>query len=777
MASICKSARRFTIIPLSHLFSGRIVNGPHRIIPTGRISHGVGSTFLRSMTSAITADPGEEQMLEDPLISETPTGVPEMAEEEEADQAQSMEGTIKPRVRRGKSKYPTNPVDNLCQIMASRRWSSRLEHTMKLAVPTLTHDIVTQVLDKAETAAQAYKFFKWAGKTGFKHDKFTYFTIVEILGRAKKLNAARTLVFEMPKKGVQWNDDVFNSLVKSYGKMGIVMESVKIFDKMKELGVKYTVLAYNNFFSALIRSGRTDMAKRYYNRMLKDGLKPDMFTYNILIRGFCMSSKMGSAQRFLNDMITSGRGPTIVTFNTLIDGFCKVGKLEDALKVFNQIKEKELTPDVVTYTTLIKGYCKEHRADEALKCFQEMVMQGVNPDRVTYIALIPGLCEAQKMDEAQKLLNEMVERNFAPNASLFNALIDGHCKAGNMEEAIDALGQMAKLEISADITTYNTLIVGLFYRGEFDKSIEIFDELLQKGVLPDPGSNDSTTFDTYYPMLKYLCEQGQTQKAEELFRKLLKKGAQDASVFNTIIIGHCKEGTPEAGFELLNIMLRKNLSLDSETYNVLIESFLCKGLPAEAKYTLDKMMESGHLPTASTFRSVIDVLYSDGRFQTASRVMKCMLEKDIKENFDLIPKILETLLDRGHVEEVFDRLELMFGKGCAPDLNKLSNDLCEKGKAFTACQLLQFALQKNCNIKAATYDTVLSGLCADGKANQAFYLLFRITKKGSRFPTLSCYETLISSLQAEGKTEQAELVSSRFMGKSSKGKEVEKKAN
>jgi pentatricopeptide repeat protein len=152
--------------------------------------------------------------------------------------------------------------------------------------------------------------------------------------------------------------------------------------------------------------------------------------------------------------------------------------------------------------------------------------------------------------------------------------------------------------------------------------------------------------------------------------------------------------------------------------------------------------------------------------------MKSMLEKDIKENLDLIPKILETLLDRGHVEEVFDRLELMFGKGCAPDLNKLSNVLCEKGKSFTACQLLQFALQKNCNIKAATYDTVLNGLCTDGKANQAFYLLFRITKKGSRFPTLTCYETLISSLQAEGKTEQAELISSRFMSKSSKDKEV-----
>ena len=91
---------------------------------------------------------------------------------------------------------------------------------------------------------------------------FTYFIIVEILGLVKKLNAARTLVSKMPNKWVQWNDDVFNNLVKSYGKMWIVMESINLFDKMKELGMKHTILAYNNLFSALIRSGRTDMATR-----------------------------------------------------------------------------------------------------------------------------------------------------------------------------------------------------------------------------------------------------------------------------------------------------------------------------------------------------------------------------------------------------------------------------------------------------------------------------------------------------------------------------------
>ena len=57
-----------------------------------------------------------------------------------------------------------------------------------------------RVLNIVETITQAYKFFKWAEKTGFKHNKIVYFTMVEILDCKQKLYATRTLVFDMPKK-------------------------------------------------------------------------------------------------------------------------------------------------------------------------------------------------------------------------------------------------------------------------------------------------------------------------------------------------------------------------------------------------------------------------------------------------------------------------------------------------------------------------------------------------------------------------------------------------
>ena len=44
------------------------------------------------------------------------------------------------------------------------------------------------------------------------------------------------------------------------------------------------------------------------------------------------------------------------------------------------------------------------------------------------------------------------------------------------------------------------------------------------------------------------------------------------------------------------------------------------------------MIENGHVPESSLFRSVMESLFEDGRVQTASCLMKSMVEKGVNEN-------------------------------------------------------------------------------------------------------------------------------------------------
>ena len=59
----------------------------------------------------------------------------------------------------------------------------------------------------------------------FQHDRETHYKTIEIFGRASKLNHAWCILLDMPKKGVEWDEDMFVTLIDSYGSAGIVHES------------------------------------------------------------------------------------------------------------------------------------------------------------------------------------------------------------------------------------------------------------------------------------------------------------------------------------------------------------------------------------------------------------------------------------------------------------------------------------------------------------------------------------------------------------------------
>lgn len=266
-----------------------------------------------------------------------------------------------PESEPGMSKTPQNPVEVICRILATKPWTAEVENQLSSAATNLTTTTVTDVLSNAKSSLQAYRFFNWTRINGFKHDIQTYFKILEILGRGRHLNSARALLFGMPDNGVVWEDCVFNSLIRSYGRAGVIQQSIVIFKKMRELGVPPTVLTYNNLFTVLLKRGRTNMAKKYYTSMVSEGVLPDVYTYNILIRGFCLSSKVDVALGFFQDMKKSECSPDIVTYNTLLDGLCKNGRIQDAYKLWTGMSKTspDLVPNVVTYTTMIRGFCKK----------------------------------------------------------------------------------------------------------------------------------------------------------------------------------------------------------------------------------------------------------------------------------------------------------------------------------------------------------------------------------------------------------------------------------
>lgn len=658
----------------------------------------------------------------------------------------------------------------MARIINSTPWSAQLESSLSTLVqPCLSQTTVLRTLRLLKTPSKALHFFHWAYRTGFTHTPQTYLFMLQFLCTARNFNTARNFLLSIPKKSngsVKLEDKHFNCLIRAFGEAGIFKESLKVFQSMKSIGVSPSVVTFNSLFFILLKRGRCGIAFELYDEMLKTyGVKPDLYSFNTLIRGFCMNSMIDEGFRFFKEMEKFQCKPDVITYNTIVDGLCRTGKVKTAHNVMKGMLKKgsDLMPNVVTYTTLIRGYCGKQEIDQALNVFEEMMVQGLKPNEITYNILLRGLCEARRLEKIKEILKEFSEGNggFVPDACTFNTLINAHCNAGNLTEGMKIFRKMLELKVQPDSVTYSMLIRGFCKTGDFKKAELLFQELSEKELLLN---NDGSTplVASYNPMFKYLCENGGTEKADRVFRQLMRRGTQDVSTFKTLIMGHCRDGTPKAGHQLLAFMLRRDFMPDLETYESLIQTLLEKGEAILAHDTLEKMLKSSHFPGTSTFHRILTELINNDCSGESFSLVMLMLEKSIRQNIKLSTGTARLLFKIGSRDKAFETVTCLYKNGYTVNMEELIIFLCEKNKLLEAHEMLLFGLRYGQRINLSLCSGVLVSLCKIGGVSEAFELYYELLEQGVQLP-VSCLEDLRTALEAKGRLKEAEFVSKKII--------------
>lgn len=506
------------------------------------------------------------------------------------------------------------------------------------------------------------------------------------------------------------------------------------------------------------------MALNVFDQMLRSyGVSPDTCTYNVLIRGFCKNSMVDEGFRFFKEMASCDCVPDLVTYNTLVDGLCRAGKVKIARNLVNGMTKncEGLSPNVVTYTTLIRGYCMKQEVDEAFVVLEEMSSRGIVPNMVTYNTLIKGLCEARKLDKMKDVLERMKGNGgFSPDTFTFNTIIHSHCCAGNLDEALKVFESMEKFKVAVDSASYSTLIRSLCQNGDYDMAEKLFDELFGKEILLRKlGSKPLAA--SYSPIFQYLCENGKTKKAERVIRQLMKRGTQDPQSYMTVIMGHCKEGAYENGYELLTWMLRRDFLPDVEIYDCLIDGFLQKDKPLLAKETLEKMLKSSYQPKTSTWYSILAKLLEKGCAHESAGVIVMMLEKSVRQNINLSTESLQLLFGCGQHGRAFEIIDLLYKNGYCVKIEEVVQFLCKRGKLSEACKLLLCCLENRQNVDIDLCNAVILNLCKINKVSEAFSLCYELVEKGLH-QELTCLNDLIAALEEGGRREEAAFISKRL---------------
>ncbi|GJN18848.1 hypothetical protein PR202_gb06053 [Eleusine coracana subsp. coracana] len=578
--------------------------------------------------------------------------------------------------------------------------------------------------------------------------------------RSRDLRPAISYLGTLPSPFTLLPNHALNALLRALAAAGRVRAAASLFRSIPSP----TPHSYNSLLAALLRRGRTRAAF-----LRSRDANPDAATLNTLIHGLSTASPRPSAPALLKMFRffpeTYAFVPDAISYNSLISALCRAGDLPTARKLFDGMratKEREVSPNVVTYTTMIKAYCAKRLPDEALAVFNLMVADGVTPNRITYNTMVQGFCEAGRME----LVKEVFRMDtFKPDTCTFNTLMAVHCREGRIEDAMKVFDQMVQLRVRRDSASYSMVIRALCDCNKFDRAEELVDELLEKEVLKK-RSNCVALVAAYNPIFVYFCENRKAKKARILFGQLLDPRSKvDFTAFKTLILGHCKEGDFEEGYQLVLSMLKRDLVPDSECYIAVIDGFLQKGRIKFAWEALHRMLNSGLRPSTSTFHSVLlGLLKKDGCAKEAADLIEIMLERKIRQNVDLSTNLIDVLFKSGLHERAYKITKCLYDNGYYIKMEKIITTLCEEKKLIDAAEFTLFSLHKRHELGIAVYSLVLDGLCMDGKASEAFQLFYELIENGSTSAVAAPHSLVMlhHALEETGKMKEAHFVAKQM---------------
>ncbi|KAG6557097.1 hypothetical protein Mapa_001024 [Marchantia paleacea] len=350
-------------------------------------------------------------------------------------------------------------VNHVCQILRQHRWGPVTVETLDGLKGRLNSHCVTAVIQQISDPSLALKFFNWAKqRQGFKHDVYTYTSMITLLGRARNLQGVRTLLEDMHKDGCEPTNVTYNTLILIYGKLKSLSESLRVFRIMKEAGCKPDNVTYSILIHLCVKSGFLQEALKLYRAMLEAGIKPDTITYSIVINSLGKSGNLSEARRLFREMKEMGCVPNEFTYSSMIDSHAKSRQTEYALRYYQEMRDNGFLLNSVICTTVMSVLATLGQFTEAEALFREMEQMGIVGDTAAYSLMINTWGQAGNLDKAVSWYGRMLGNMVTPSLSVFTSLVNAHLDLHLYEGAQHFLTSMSMWGISPDLKVYTSLL-------------------------------------------------------------------------------------------------------------------------------------------------------------------------------------------------------------------------------------------------------------------------------------------------------------------------------
>ncbi|CAA7022573.1 unnamed protein product [Microthlaspi erraticum] len=514
--------------------------------------------------------------------------------------------------------YTRDIVSNIYNILKHSTWESAREQLPHLGVKWDSH-IINRVLKSHPPMQKAWLFFNWASEIkGFKHDHFTYTTMLDIFGEAGRIQSMYSVFHLMKNKGVAIDTVTYTTMIHWVSNSGDVDEAMRLWKEMRDNGCEPTVVSYTAYMKILFSDGKVDEATEVYKEMLRSRISPNCHTYTVLMEYLVVTGKCEEALDIFFKMQEIGVKPDKAACNILIGKACEFGETSFVSRILLHMRETGMVLRYPVFLEASKTLRAAGESDDLLRevnshisaesLCSEAMDETKSSDDSRFISFV--LLLKQNLVAVDHLLNQMKERNVKLDPFVVSVIVETNCDRCRTEGASLALDYSSGMGIHLEKTAYLSLIGNFLRANELRKVIESVKEMLKAqhklGVYQGATLIHKLGFGRRRPRLA----------AEVL--ELLPDDQKGVAAYTALLDVYISAGSPEKAMKILEEMRRREVMPSLGTYNVVLSG-------------LEKTKTSEFQREAASLKKEKKSLVANGRF---------------RENVDVQERICDLLFAR-----------------------------------------------------------------------------------------------------------------------------------
>ncbi|KAI5319502.1 PREDICTED: pentatricopeptide [Prunus dulcis] len=501
--------------------------------------------------------------------------------------------------------YMRETIGNIYKILKYSTWDSAQDQLQRLPIRWDSYT-VSQVLKTHPPMEKAWLFFNWvAGIRGFKHDHFTYTTMLDIFGEAGRVSSMTHVFKQMQEKDIRIDAVTYTSLMHWLSSAGDVDGALKVWEEMRAQGCVPTVVSYTAYMKVLFNDNRVKEAADVYKEMLQSGCSPTCHTYTVLMEYLIGSGKCKEALEIFGKMQDAGVQPDKAACNILIENLCKVGETWTMNQVLWFMKEHRLALRYPVFLEAIRTLKIAGVSDSLLRQVHphfsiESGNQETGELRATaadapstmdeWLVLI--LLKKENLVAIDHLLAGNEDKNIKLNSAIISTIIEVNCGLCRPDGALLAFEYSVKMGIIVERNAYLSLIGALMRSSSFPKVVEIVVEMIRAGY--SPGTYLSAL------LIYRLGRARRTNCAAKVFN-LLPDDHKCTTTYTALMGVYFSAGSADRGLKIFDTMRGEGFHPFLGTYNVLLAG----------------LQKLGRVREAEMYRKEKKSLQSDGQSQNA----------------------------------------------------------------------------------------------------------------------------------------------------------------